>query len=112
MRRLYEEYSNIDFLAQAVPELKSIEIMNKLKSPAERLFYLQTTAQNGWSRAILLNQIKSGAYQRSVSDNKTHNFTVALPEALAAQAAEMMKSRYNGRNSPKTTSFILDDKTE
>ena len=40
-------------------------------------------------------QIKSGAYQRSVTDNKTHNITAALPEALAAQAAEMMKSRYN-----------------
>ena len=59
------------------------------------MHYLLQTSQFGWSRKILLNQIKSGAYQRSVTDNKTHNFTAALPEALAAQAAEMMKSRYN-----------------
>lgn len=36
-----------------------------------------------------------GCLERSVTEKKTHNFTAALPEALAAQAAEMLKSRYN-----------------
>ncbi len=44
---------------------------------------------------MLLNQIKSGAYERAVIEKKTHNFSVALPEHFAEQAEEMLKSRYN-----------------
>jgi len=70
-------------------------ILEKVKVPPGQIWYLVSTAQNGWSRAILLNQIKTGAYERSVTEGKSHNFAEALPEALAEQAAEMMKSRYN-----------------
>lgn len=70
-------------------------LLEKVKDPPAQLWYLHATAQNGWSRDVLLNQIKSGAYERSVTEGKSHNFAEALPEALAEQAAEMMKSRYN-----------------
>jgi predicted nuclease of restriction endonuclease-like (RecB) superfamily len=82
-------------LVAQIPWGHNLLILNKLSDPAAQLFYLHATAQNGWSRAILINQIKSGAYERSVTEGKSHNFAAALPEALAAQAAEMMKSRYN-----------------
>ncbi|MGB7623318.1 MAG: hypothetical protein WBN92_13280, partial [Terriglobia bacterium] len=62
---------------------------------AARLYYLHATAQLGWSRNVLLNQIKAGAYERAVKEKKTHNFELALPEHLAEQADEMLKSRYN-----------------
>jgi predicted nuclease of restriction endonuclease-like (RecB) superfamily len=70
-------------------------ILNKLTAPAARLFYLRATAQFGWSRAVLLNQIKAQAFERAKSEKKTHNFAVALPEHFAEQADEMLKSRYN-----------------
>ena len=146
MRRFYEDYSNPEFLAQAVPELASmgknflaqvvpelavpgrpispseqdlileqsvqemeswrqfvaripwghhIELLSKVKAPAARLYYLRATAQFGWSRKVLLNQIKAKAYERAKKEKKTHNFPLALPEHLAEQADEMMKSRYN-----------------
>lgn len=44
---------------------------------------------------MLLNQIKAGAYQRAVTEKKSYNFALALPEHLAEQADEMMKSRYD-----------------
>ena len=44
---------------------------------------------------MLLNQIKAKAYERARKEKKTHNFPLALPEHLAEQADEMMKSRYN-----------------
>ena len=44
---------------------------------------------------MLLNQIKAGAFERTVTEKKTHNFALALPEHFAEQADEMMKSRYN-----------------
>jgi predicted nuclease of restriction endonuclease-like (RecB) superfamily len=42
-----------------------------------------------------LNQIKAGAYERAVTEKKTHNFDLALPEHFAEQAEEMLKSSYN-----------------
>jgi predicted nuclease of restriction endonuclease-like (RecB) superfamily len=89
-------------LSQAVRELVSrvpwghhVLLMKKQKDPAARLFYLRATAQFGWSRSVLLNQIKGQAYERAVKEKKTHNFELALPEHFAEQANEMLKSRYN-----------------
>ena len=99
-----------DILEQVVPEIHlhavrefvslvpwghHVELMKKVKEPAARLYYLHATAQFGWSRSVLLNQIKSGAYERAVKEKKTHNFELALPEHFAEQAEEMLKSRYN-----------------
>lgn len=70
-------------------------ILNKLTAPAARLWYLRATASFGWSRNVLLNQIKAGAYERAVTEKKTHNFDLALPEHFAEQAEEMLKSSYN-----------------
>ena len=82
-------------LVGGVPWGHHLLILNKLAAPAARLYYLRATAQLGWSRSVLLNQIKAGAYERAVKEKKTHNFTLALPEYLAEQADEMLKSRYN-----------------
>ena len=49
----------------------------------------------GWSRNVLLNQIKAKAYERSLAEGKTHNFPAVLPEYLAEQAEEALKSSYN-----------------
>jgi predicted nuclease of restriction endonuclease-like (RecB) superfamily len=91
-----------EFLAQAVRELVAsipwghhANLLARLTDPAARLYYLRATAQLGWSRNVLLNQIKAGAYERAVKEKKTHNFILALPEHLAEQADEMLNSRYN-----------------
>lgn len=70
-------------------------ILKKLSDPAARLYYLVATARFGWSRNVLLNQIKAGAYERTLAMGKTHNFELALPEHLSEQAHEMLKSAYN-----------------
>ena len=44
---------------------------------------------------MLLNQINGGAYERAVTEKKTHNFDLALPEHFAEQADEMLKSSYS-----------------
>ncbi len=88
----------IELLRQLVAEVpwgQNLLILNKLSDPVARLYYLRATARFGWSRNVLLNQIKAGAYERAVTEKKTHNFPLALPEHLAEQAEEMMKSSYN-----------------
>ncbi|MDD5091507.1 MAG: PDDEXK nuclease domain-containing protein, partial [Candidatus Wallbacteria bacterium] len=120
MRQFYLAYCNDSILGQPVPEMEpakkskirgvplplleliasvpwgqNLLILKKIPDPSARLFYLRATAQFGWSRNVLLNQIKSGAYERAVTEKKTHNFPQVLSDALAEQADEMMKSSYN-----------------
>ena len=58
-------------------------------------WYPSAAVRFGWSRNVLLSQIKAGAYERAVTEKKTHNFDLALPEHFAEQADEMLKSSYN-----------------
>lgn len=94
--------SRKEVLSQAVRELVSavpwghfVNVLHRITDPAARLYYLRATAQFGWSRNVLLNQIKAKAYERSRKEDKTHNFPLALPEVLAEQAEEALKSSYN-----------------
>jgi len=117
MRQFYVANSTAEFLGQPVPEIglaivpqgqspilgllaavpwgQNLLILKKVPDPAARLYYLRATAQFGWSRNVLLNQIKVSAYERAVKEKKSHNFPLALPEHLAEQADEMLKSSYN-----------------
>lgn len=88
----------MEFLQQVIAEIpwgQHLTILNKVTDPAPRLYYLRATAQFGWSRNVLLNQIKAGAYERTMAEGKTHNFPAVLPEYLAEQAEEALKSSYN-----------------
>jgi predicted nuclease of restriction endonuclease-like (RecB) superfamily len=88
----------LPILQQAVAEIPwghHVVILDKAPEPASRLYYLRATARFGWSRNVLLNQIKAGAYERSLQAGKTHNFPAALPAHLAEQAEEALKSSYN-----------------
>ncbi len=92
------EVKVMEFLQQLVAEIPWGHhrlILDKITDPAARLYYLRATTRFGWSRNVLLNQIKAGAYERAVKEKKTHNFPLALPEYLVEQADEMLKSSYN-----------------
>jgi predicted nuclease of restriction endonuclease-like (RecB) superfamily len=82
-------------LLSEVPWGHHLEILKKVDPIKGRLYYLRATARFGWSRNVLLNQIKAGAYERSLKEGKAHNFPAALPEHLAEQAEEALKSSYN-----------------
>ncbi|MDP9919053.1 putative nuclease of restriction endonuclease-like (RecB) superfamily [Variovorax boronicumulans] len=82
-------------MVEAVPWGHHVNLLSKLDDPAKRLFYLKATARFGWSRNVLLNQIKAQAYERSLAEGKVHNFALALPGHLAEQAEEALKSSYN-----------------
>lgn len=97
MRRFYEEYKNKPFLQQLVAEIPwghNLLIMEKVAVDGEREYYIKASRNFGWSRNVLLNQIKAGGYALSLKQ-KTHNFPKALPMYLVEQADEAMKSVYN-----------------
>jgi predicted nuclease of restriction endonuclease-like (RecB) superfamily len=119
MRQFFIEYSTPEFLEQAVPETIAkkggveileqvvrellacvpwghhVEVLKKVKDLKARMYYLHAAARFGWSRNVLLNQIKACAFERSRLEKKTHNFPAALPKYLAEQADEALKSSYN-----------------
>ncbi len=82
-------------MVSAVPWGHHANVLAKVTDHAARLYYLRATARFGWSRNVLLNQIKAGAYERAVTDKKASNFGLTLPEHLTEQADEMLKSSYN-----------------
>ncbi|MEM9266601.1 MAG: PDDEXK nuclease domain-containing protein [Cyanobacteria bacterium P01_F01_bin.13] len=97
IRQFYTEYKQTPNLQQLVGEIPwghNILIMQRIKNEAARRYYLEATARLGWTRNVLLNQIKAGAYEVSLQD-KSHNFKAVLPEYLAEQAEETLKSQYS-----------------
>jgi predicted nuclease of restriction endonuclease-like (RecB) superfamily len=67
-------------LVAEVPWGPHVVLLGKLTDPAARLYYLRATTRFGWSRNVLLHQIKGQAYERAVLEKKAHNFPLALPK--------------------------------
>jgi len=97
MRQFYVEYhedTNLQQLVGDIPWGQNLTIMSKVKDRDARYYYLKATVEMGWSRNVLIHQIKSQAYERHHLANKQHNFQQALPEHLAEQADQAMKDVY------------------
>ena len=97
MRQFYLEYKDDSILQQVVGELPwghNILIFSRIKNKKEREYYLKASVEMGWSRNVLFNQIKAGAYEFSLKQ-KTHNFSKTLPIHLIEQADESIRSVYN-----------------
>ncbi len=98
MRQFYLAYKDeheLLSIASFIPWGQNIVVISKIKKREERKYYLQATAQMGWSRNVLINQIKANAFKRQKQLPKQHNFKKALPAHLQEQADEMLKSTYN-----------------
>ncbi|MCX6152725.1 MAG: PDDEXK nuclease domain-containing protein [Candidatus Kapabacteria bacterium] len=96
-RQFYLEYCDFPNLQQLVGEIPwghNVLIMQKIKDDNERKYYLESTENFGWTRNVLLNQIKANAYNNSKIE-KHHNFGKTLPSHLVEQADEMLKSKIN-----------------
>lgn len=98
MRQFYLEYKEepeLLNLTLKIPWGQNLLILHKIKDKTEKEYYLTATDKLGWSRAVLLNQIKANAYQYHLLNNKTTNFEKTLPIHFAEQANEALKSEYN-----------------
>lgn len=71
----------------------NIILIEKLKDPAERLWYARKAVEHGWSRAVLTVQIESRLHERS--GKAITNFERTLPPAQSDMAREILKAPYN-----------------
>jgi predicted nuclease of restriction endonuclease-like (RecB) superfamily len=79
-------------LVAEVPWDHLLMILARTQAPTQSLYYLRATAAMGWSRNVLLNQLKAGAFARSLAEGKSHNFPRVLDSHLAERAEEALKS--------------------
>ena len=78
-----------------IPWKHNILIIQKVKDPKARVFYLEQTIKNRYSNTVLLHQIKANSYEHYISKPSQHNFATALPEHFQEQARESIKSVYS-----------------
>jgi len=96
MRAFAETYPDAQFVQQAaaqIPWFHHCVLMDRVKEAQTRLWYIQQTAENGWSRAVLEMQIESNLYQRQ--GGAVTNFARTLPPPQSDLAQQLLKDPYN-----------------
>lgn len=78
-------------LAQ-LPWAHQIALLEKLKTPEERLFYARHAIEAGWSHAILVTQIQHRFHERQ--GKAANNFALTLPPADSDLAIQVFKDPY------------------
>lgn len=78
-------------LAQ-IPWYHHISLISKVKNVSERAFYMLKTAENGWSRDIMLLQVENNLYHNQ--GKAINNFHATLPEYHSDLARDIFKDPY------------------
>lgn len=90
----YPDRQFVQTLSAQIPWSHNIAILDKVKDPSQRTWYIQKTAENGWSHNVLIHQIESGLYERQVIAEKISNFESRLPSPQSKLAVQTMKDPY------------------
>jgi predicted nuclease of restriction endonuclease-like (RecB) superfamily len=95
MRKFAETYSNFAIVQVTLAQLTwyhHLTLLDKVKDSEERLYYIHETAQQGWSRDVMVNQIESGYWLRK--GKITSNFDRTLPNQDSDLVRQAFKDPY------------------
>lgn len=90
----YLDREFVQTVSAQIPWSHNIAILEKVKEPKQRIWYIQKTIENGWSHNVLIHQIESGLYQRQVTTDKISNFETRLSAPQSELAVQTMKDPY------------------
>jgi predicted nuclease of restriction endonuclease-like (RecB) superfamily len=96
MRRFAEAYPDEPIVQEVLAQITwyhNITILDKVKDPVVRDFYIRAAIQHGWSRNVLVHQIESGLYERQ--GRAQVNFERTLPAPQSELAKQILKDPYN-----------------
>jgi predicted nuclease of restriction endonuclease-like (RecB) superfamily len=96
MRRFAEVYQDEAIVQEVLAQITwyhHITILDKVKKPDSRDFYIRGTISQGWSRNVLVHQIESGLYERQ--GRALVNFDRTLPAPQSELARQILKDPYN-----------------
>jgi predicted nuclease of restriction endonuclease-like (RecB) superfamily len=81
-----------DELLRSIPWFHHVILIEKVKDRAVRLWYMQQTLANGWSRSVLLLMVKSEAHRRQ--GKALTNFDRLLPDPQSDLVRQTLKDPY------------------
>lgn len=96
MRRFSEAWPDEQIVKQLVSQIPwghNLRILGSVKQEQDRIWYIQQTIANGWSRNVLIHQIDSGLHERQ--GQATTNFERSLPTSQSDLANQLLKDPYN-----------------
>ena len=96
MRAFAKAYPDEEFVHRAggqIPWKHNCLLIDKVKDLEQRLWYIQKTTENGWSRDVLALQIENDLYRRL--GGAVTNFSRTLPDVQSDLAQQLLKSSYN-----------------
>ncbi len=96
MRAFSEAYADetiVQQLAAQIPWFHNCVLLDKVRRPEERVWYIRQTISHGWSRNVLVHQIESGLYERE--GQALVNFDRTLPAPQSELARQILKDPYN-----------------
>jgi len=95
MRSFAAAYSDMQIVKQLVSQLPwghVIRLLQRIKDPEIRHWYVAASIANGWSRNILEIQMDTSAHERQ--GKAITNFEATLPPAESDMAAQVFKDPY------------------
>ncbi|MBC8143220.1 MAG: DUF1016 domain-containing protein, partial [Armatimonadetes bacterium] len=97
-RSFAEAYPDIQILQQLLQQSPvswshHTRILDKVKKPDARLWYIRAASENGWSRSILELQIESDLFTRQ--GGAVTNFDRTLPPLQSDLARQILRDPYN-----------------
>lgn len=95
MRRFAELYPDLEFIQQVAGELPwyhHVILMERVKEHKTRLFYIQSAAEYGWSRAMMIHQIELNLHSRQ--GQAVTNFKEKLLSPTSDLANQTLKDPY------------------
>jgi predicted nuclease of restriction endonuclease-like (RecB) superfamily len=96
MRNFFVEYEKRSILQPLVAEIgwaHNIVIMERCKDDLVREFYIRMTKKFGWTKNVLIHQIESQSYEKTLLGQT--NFNKTLPEKIKNQAKLAVKDEYS-----------------
>jgi predicted nuclease of restriction endonuclease-like (RecB) superfamily len=96
MRAFAEAYPHeaiVQALPAQIPRYHNQVLLDRVKDTVAREWYIQQTAQQGWSGRDLIRQIERGTYERQ--GQAPTNFLQQLPEPQSELAHQILKDPYN-----------------
>jgi predicted nuclease of restriction endonuclease-like (RecB) superfamily len=96
MRAFAEAYPDEQFVQEPLAQITwyhNITLLDKVKDPIEREWYVSKTIQHGWSRNVMVLQIESGLHRRQ--GKAVTNFDRTLPSPQSDLAHNLLKDPYN-----------------
>jgi len=85
-------------LGAQIPWKHNCVLLDRVKDPAIREFYIRKTVEHGWSRSVLVHQLDTELHKRM--GKAPTNFALTLPPTQSDLARELLKDPYIFKPAP------------